>query len=151
LTTAAAEAAADPRKANRYDFDKYAPEYREKFQQVAAEMQATAPVAWSETHGGHFVASTHGAVFEIARSAGYISSDVASIVPAVLTMGLMGFPLAEYEPHVEPTHASVCLHPHDPKVPEIRKQQAKLGQHVFGQFSWIRETERLAAPVTSRK
>ncbi|SNT36413.1 cytochrome P450 [Rhodococcoides kyotonense] len=33
--------------------------------------------------------------------------DLANIVPAVATMGLLGMPLADYERYVEPVHASV--------------------------------------------
>lgn len=39
--------------------------------------------------------------------------ELANIVPAIMTMGLLGWPLAEYEPFVEPTHASVYVSPDD--------------------------------------
>ena len=33
------------------------------------------PVAWSDTYGGHWVAAGHSEVFELARSADYLSND----------------------------------------------------------------------------
>lgn len=38
-------------------------------------MQSACPVAWSDTYGGHWVAAGNREVFEIARSAEYISND----------------------------------------------------------------------------
>ncbi|MBA4863518.1 cytochrome P450 [Streptomyces sp. PSKA54] len=38
-------------------------------------MQSRCPVAWSETHGGHWVVSGNTELFEIARSAEYLSND----------------------------------------------------------------------------
>jgi cytochrome P450 len=55
------------RKKNRYHFDRHTPEYRFQFQKITEELHAKCPVAWSETHGGHWVASSSQAVFELAR------------------------------------------------------------------------------------
>ncbi|MET8207693.1 cytochrome P450 [Streptomyces sp. NPDC005373] len=63
------------RKSRRYEFDRHAPDYREQFVAITEEMQGRCPVAWSDTHGGHFVASAHQAVFDIARSADKLSND----------------------------------------------------------------------------
>jgi cytochrome P450 len=63
------------RKKNRYDFDRHSPEYRQQFTEVTAEMLEKCPVAWSETYGGHWVAAGHSEVFDLARSAQYLSND----------------------------------------------------------------------------
>ena len=65
----------DERKKNRYHFDRHTPEYRHQFADVTAEMLDKCPVAWSDTYGGHWVAAGHSEVFEIARSADYVSND----------------------------------------------------------------------------
>ncbi|MEO5873548.1 MAG: cytochrome P450 [Streptosporangiaceae bacterium] len=64
------------RKKNRYHFDRHTPQYRHQFESITREMHAKCPVAWSETYGGHWVASGNAEVFEIAaRSTEYLSND----------------------------------------------------------------------------
>jgi len=63
------------RKKNRYHFDRHTPEYRQRFTDVTAEMLDKCPVAWSDTYEGHWVAAGHSEVFELARSAEYLSND----------------------------------------------------------------------------
>jgi hypothetical protein len=66
---------AEDRKKNRYHFDRHTPEYRHQFEAITAEMHGKCPVAWSDTYDGHWVAASHKAVFELARSAEYLSND----------------------------------------------------------------------------
>ena len=63
------------RKKHRYEFARHAPEYRHRFETITQEMQASCPVAWSETYGGHWVAAGASEVFDLARSAEYLSND----------------------------------------------------------------------------
>jgi hypothetical protein len=63
------------RKKNRYHFDRHTPAYRHHFEAITAEMQARCPIAWSDTYGGHWVAAGNREVFELARSAEYLSND----------------------------------------------------------------------------
>jgi hypothetical protein len=63
------------RKKNRYHFDRHTPQYRHQFEEITAAMLGTCPVAWSDTYGGHWVAAGHSEVFELARSADYLSND----------------------------------------------------------------------------
>lgn len=65
----------DDRKQHRYHFDRHDPAYRGRFEAITQEMQSACPVAWSDTYGGHWVAAGNREVFEIARSAEYISND----------------------------------------------------------------------------
>jgi cytochrome P450 len=208
----------EQRKASRYDFDRHTPQYRHEFEAVTAQMQLRCPVAWSETYGGHFVAASHEAVFEIARSAEHVSSDydpdngrlgilipnvplrhragfiemdpppqrhyrqalnpylspaavarwlpvadeviracidekiesgridfvddLANVVPAVMTMGLLGYPMASWEVYVEPTHASVYLRHDDPRMAEVRAKQVQMGKEMMAGLAEIRATGR---------
>ncbi|MCW2932636.1 MAG: cytochrome, partial [Actinomycetia bacterium] len=63
------------RKKNAYHFDRHTPEYRHQFESITIEMQAQCPVAWTDTYDGHWVAAGHHEVFELARSAEYLSND----------------------------------------------------------------------------
>ena len=63
------------RKKNRYHFDRHTPEYRHQFEDITQEMQARCPIAWSDAYGGHWVAAGNREVFELARSAEYLSND----------------------------------------------------------------------------
>ena len=61
-------------KKNRYHYDRHTPEYRFQFEKITQELHEKCPVAWSDTYGGHWVASSSDAVFELARCP-YISND----------------------------------------------------------------------------
>ena len=50
------------------------PEYRFQFEKITRELQENCPVAWSDTYGGHWVASSSRAVFELARCP-HVSND----------------------------------------------------------------------------
>ena len=61
-------------KKNRYHYDRHTPEYRFQFETITQELHDKCPVAWSDTYGGHWVASSSQAVFELARCP-HISND----------------------------------------------------------------------------
>ncbi len=63
------------RKARRYHYDRHAPDYRSHFEEITQELHHQCPVAWSDTYGGHWVASGHQEVFDIARRADVLSND----------------------------------------------------------------------------
>ena len=63
------------REKSRFHFDRHTPEYRHQFVAVTQELQAKCPIAWSDTYDGHWVASGNREVFELARSAEYLSND----------------------------------------------------------------------------
>src|SRR5260370_35125567 len=63
------------RKAKRYHFDRHAPDYRYHFEEITEELHQKGPVAWTDTHDGHWVASGHQEAFDIARRADVLSND----------------------------------------------------------------------------
>jgi len=178
-----------------YPFDRHRPEYRLRLEEISDEMQAKCPVAWSETYGGHWVAAGNQEVFDLARSAEFLSNDydprgerrgyqgisiptiprdyragflemdppdqrhyrqtlnpylspaavarwkpfvdeltraaldekietgqidfvddLANIVPAVLTLAMMGLPLRDWPVYCEPAHAQVYTKPDSPEM-----------------------------------
>jgi cytochrome P450 len=202
------------RKDRTYHFDRHTPDYRHQFETITAEMQATCPVAWSDTYDGHWVAAGHSQVFELARAAEYLSNDhdikgerrgyqgitipgakgqqiqggflemdppgqrhyrqalnpylspaavarwipvidevtracldekietgqidfvddLANIVPAVMTLGMLGVPLRDWEIYCEPAHAGV----YTPQDSPDRARVSELGMKSFmSLYEWL--------------
>ena len=211
----------DDRKKNRYHFARHDPAYRDQFEAITTEMVSKCPIAWSDTYGGHWVASGHSEVFDLARSAEYLSNDhdvkgerrgykgitipspdvefqggflemdppaqrhyrqalnpylspaavnrwrpvvdelvraslnekietgridfvddLANIVPAVLTLAMLGVPLKNWDIYVEPVHASVYTPPDSPDIERVRQSQLAMYQDMFGQLTEIRANPR---------
>ena len=213
----------DDRKKHRIHFDRHTPEYREQFVEITQELQAKCPVAWSDTYGGHWVASGNREVFELARSAEYLSNDhdvngerrgyqgitipspprghgarggflemdppeqryyrqtlnpylspaaisrwvpvidevvraaidekietgqidfvedLANVVPAVLTLAMMGIPLADWTIYNEPAHASVYTPPTSEDYPRIRELLMKMVGDLGRTIAEVRATPR---------
>jgi cytochrome P450 len=209
------------RKKNQFHFDRHTPEYRERFADITGEMLGKCPVAWSDTYGGHWVAAGHSEVFELARSAEYVSNDhdpnnerrgykgisiptpdvgfrggflemdppeqrhyrqalnpylspaavarwqplvdeviraslnekietgeidfvddLANIVPAVLTLAMLGVPLKNWDIYVEPVHASVYTPPGSPDMTRIQQGRIAMREDMFGQLAAIRASPR---------
>jgi cytochrome P450 len=213
----------DERKSVRYDFDRYAPEYRHQFESITQEMQGKCPIAWSETHGGHWVAAGNREVFELARAHEFLSNDhdlrgerkgykgisiptparvasvrggflemdppeqrfyrqalnpylspaavsrwipmidemvracldekiesgqidfvddLANIVPAVLTLAMLGIPLKNWTIYCEPAHAAIYTPPDSPDTPRVVALHQQMGLDLVTQFTQIRENPR---------
>ena len=67
--------------------------------------------------------------------------DLANIVPAIMTMGLLGWPLAEYPPFVEPTHAQVYTKPDDLEAQaRLQESIAEMGAATLRLYAWVKET-----------
>ena len=211
----------DDRKKNRYQFARHDPEYRDQFQAITTEMVSKCPIAWSDTYGGHWVAAGHSEVFQLARSAEYLSNDhdvkgerrgykgitipspdvefqggflemdppeqrhyrqalnpylspaavarwqpvvdelvraslnekietgridfvddLANIVPAVLTLAMLGIPLKNWDIYVEPVHASVYTPPDSPNIERVRQSQMAMYQDLFGHYTEIKANPR---------
>lgn len=213
----------DDRKKNRYQFDRHTPEYRHEFESITQEMHQKCPIAWSDTHGGHWVAAGATEVFELARSAEFLSNDhdvhgerrgyhginipapnpkppirggflemdppeqryyrqavnpylspaavsrwvplidevvracldekigsgridfvddLANVVPAVLTLAMLGIPLKNWTIYNEPTHAAVYTPPNTPEMTRVRQLQMEMFQDLSGHFQEIRKSPR---------
>jgi cytochrome P450 len=185
-------------------------------------MHAKCPIAWSDTYDGHWVAAGNREVFEIARSAEFLSNDhdvnnerrgykgitiptpedmkvrggflemdppeqrhyrqalnpylspaavnrwapvvaelaracldekiedgqidfvddLANIVPAVLTLAMMGIPLRHWTIYCEPVHAGVYTSPDSPDMPRVRECQIEMYKDMLAQLAEIRANPR---------
>jgi cytochrome P450 len=212
----------EDRKKNRYHFDRHTPEYRGQFEAITAEMLSKCPVAWTDTYDGHFVAAGHEQVFELARSAEYLSNDhdvnnerrgyqgttipspkeskfqggflemdppaqrhyrqalnaylspaavqrwvpvadelvraaldekietgridfvddLANIVPAVLTLAMLGIPLKAREIYCEPAHAGVYTPPNSPDRARVVEMSMDSYRSLYGQLMQIKASPR---------
>jgi cytochrome P450 len=214
----------EDRKKKRYHFDRHTPEYREQFETITRELQQKCPVAWSDTHGGHWVASGAQQVFEIATSSELLSNehdvngslghgykgitipapdppppvcggflemdppkqrhyrqvlnpylspaavsrwipiidevvraaldekihsgridfvdDLANVVPAVITLGMLGVSVHKWHLYSEPTHAVVYTPPNSPAMAKVREQQGVMFGDVMAEMAAIRESPR---------
>jgi len=212
----------EDRKKNRYHFDRHTPQYRHEFEAITADMQSRCPLAWTDTYEGHWVAAGHHEVFELARSAEYLSNDhdvnnerrgyqgitipsptenahqggflemdppaqrhyrqalnpylspaavqrwvpvadelvracldekiesgsidfvddLANIVPAILTLAMMGIPLADYEAFVEPAHASVYTPPGSPQWDHVVEMMMGAYGQLYNHLQAVRASPR---------
>ncbi|MCW2523588.1 MAG: cytochrome [Frankiales bacterium] len=210
----------DDRAAEREcTFDRHGDEYRVRFEELAADMQARCPVAWNESSGGHWFAAGNKEVFDIARSADKVSNardlnrglqgisiptlrmpgmassflemdppdqryyrqtlnpylspaavarwkpvaeeitraalnekiatgaidfvdDLANIVPAVLTLAMMGLPLADWPIYCEPAHAGVYTKPDSPDRPRVMAASEEMRRRLGESLPQAREEDR---------
>ncbi len=70
--------------------------------------------------------------------------ELANIVPAIMTMGLLGWPLDEYEPFVEPVHASVYTSPDD-EAGQARLRETGT-QMMMAQYRLLQQVKQTRAP-----
>ena len=68
--------------------------------------------------------------------------DLANVVPAVITLGMLGISVDKWRLYSEPTHASVYTPPESPEMAEVRRQQRELYGDVATQIAAIRESPR---------
>ncbi|MDH6484132.1 cytochrome P450 [Streptomyces sp. SAI-127] len=213
----------EERKKPVYAFDRHAPGYRERFEAITEEMQSRCPVAWSDTHGGHWVVSGNNELFEIARAAEHLSNDhdvtgdgtgyqgisipaptrargfrggflemdppeqrhyrqalnpylspaavqrwipfldevvracldehidhgridliddLANVVPAVLTLAMLGIPLKHWTIYNEPAHAGVYTPPDSPDMPRVIELHMAMMRDIAQQIASVRVQPR---------
>jgi cytochrome P450 len=68
--------------------------------------------------------------------------DLANIVPAVLTMAMLGLDLKDWDIYCEPAHASVYTSPDSPDHARIMALQIRMGEHMMNSIYKIRESHR---------
>lgn len=210
------------RKSCRHHFDRHTTEYRHQFESITDDMHARCPIAWSDTYGGHWVAASSDAVFELARSP-HVSNDhdihgerrgyqgiaiplpkrarnvrgsmlemddpehriyrnvfnpylspaavarwvpfvdevvrasldehiesgridfvdhLANVVPAVLTLAMLGIPLKNWELYSEAAHAAVYTPEHSPDLPRVTALHQKMGTDLAASVEAIRANPR---------
>jgi cytochrome P450 len=68
--------------------------------------------------------------------------DLANVVPAVLTLAMLGVPLKNWSVYCEPVHAGVYT-PHDsPDMPRVRQTQMAMFHDMIAQLNQIRANPR---------
>jgi cytochrome P450 len=65
----------ETRKQPRVHFDRHAPEYRDRFEEQTRAFHAGCPLAWTDTHGGHWVAAGNRELLAFAREQDKLSND----------------------------------------------------------------------------
>lgn len=68
--------------------------------------------------------------------------DLANIVPAVLTLAMMGIPIEQWVIYNEPTHASVYTPPNSPDMVRVKEQKMVMFQDLTAQYRDIRDNPR---------
>ena len=68
--------------------------------------------------------------------------DLANIVPAVLTLGLLGIPLKDWEIYCEPAHAGVYTPADSPEYPRVVDLALASAMEMMRHVADIRETPR---------
>ncbi|GAA3391431.1 cytochrome P450 [Cryptosporangium minutisporangium] len=68
--------------------------------------------------------------------------DLANVVPAVLTMAMLGMPLADWIVHCEPAHASVYTRPDSPNVMQVFQMMMDARAKTASWIQRIREEPR---------
>jgi cytochrome P450 len=68
--------------------------------------------------------------------------DLANVVPAVLTLAMMGIPMKHWTIYCEPVHAAVYTPPDSPEMNRVRDRQIEMYQDMFAQLKAIKENPR---------
>ncbi|WP_029431388.1 cytochrome P450 [Blastococcus sp. URHD0036] len=68
--------------------------------------------------------------------------DLANIVPAVLTMAMLGLPLEDWVVYCEPSHATVYTHPDDPDIGRVRELGMQMGMRAMQSIAELRVAPR---------
>ena len=68
--------------------------------------------------------------------------DLANIVPAVLTLGLLGVPLNEWKVYCEPAHASVYTPADSPDAQRVAELSIASAMNMMGHLADIRDAPR---------
>ena len=63
--------------------------------------------------------------------------DPASVVPAVLTLAMLGIPLAKWTIYNKPAHASVYTRPDSPDADRVRELYLAMGVDLYTSPHWI--------------
>ena len=67
---------------------------------------------------------------------------LANIVPAVMTLAMLGVPLKEWEVHCEPVHASIYTPPESPEMAKVMESYAQSMALIYGHLAEIKANPR---------
>lgn len=68
--------------------------------------------------------------------------DLANVVPAVLTLAMLGIPIQKWSLYSEPAHAFVYTKPDSPDRPRIMQMYVEMGMDMMANLAEIRENPR---------
>jgi cytochrome P450 len=68
--------------------------------------------------------------------------DLADVVPAVLTLAMLGISLDKWTLYNEPAHAAVYTHPDSPDAARVRELYNAMGLDLFNNLTEIRDNPR---------
>ncbi|WP_328392870.1 cytochrome P450 [Nocardia sp. NBC_00416] len=68
--------------------------------------------------------------------------DLANIVPAVLTLAMLGIPLRNWSVYSEPAHATVYTPPDSPEFERVHQLHQEMGLDLYTNLTEIRATPR---------
>jgi cytochrome P450 len=68
--------------------------------------------------------------------------DLANIVPAVLTLAMMGLPLNDWEIYCEPAHAGVYTKPDSPDRPRVMEASLEMRRRLRASLGEVRQNPR---------
>jgi cytochrome P450 len=68
--------------------------------------------------------------------------DLANVVPAVLTLAMLGFPLENWSIYCEPAHATIYTPPGTPDAERVAEMHRAMGLDLATQYTRIKETRR---------
>lgn len=68
--------------------------------------------------------------------------DLANIVPAVLTLAMLGIPLKKWKMYSEPVHAAVYTPEHSPDIERVTAMHREMGLDMVNNMLEIRENPR---------
>jgi cytochrome P450 len=115
------------------------PEQRHYRQTLNPYLSPAAVARWTP-----FVAEITRAAIDEKIESGQIDfvDDVANIVPAVLTLAMMGLPLADWIIYCEPAHAGVFTKPDSPDMARVAAQGREMNRRLYASLGEVRDNPR---------
>jgi cytochrome P450 len=78
----------------------------------------------------------------IEEGRGDFVEQVVNVVPAVLTMAMIGMPLKDWVIYNEPAHATIYTPPDSPDRPRVEQTMVEMGMHLFEFVTAFRDNPR---------
>jgi cytochrome P450 len=86
---------------------------------------------------------THACIDDVIESGRFdFVDDLVNIVPAIVTMAMLGLPLSSWEVYCEPTHAMVYTPPDSPDLPRVQGMALNMVMDLAGALAAAREHPR---------